>query len=104
MMRVVVTGATGFIGTRLTEALRSAGHEVVTLGRGASADYSWDAGSDAPAEVFEGANAVVHLAGEPVAQRWTPEAKQRIYASRVDGTRNLINAISQNAHRPEVFV
>ena len=55
-------------------------------------------------ESLNSADAIIHLAGEPVAQRWTPEAKQRIYASRVEGTRNLVSAISKNAHRPEVFV
>jgi nucleoside-diphosphate-sugar epimerase len=72
-MRIVITGATGFIGTRLAEMLRDAGHEIVTLGRGASANYRWDATGDAPAEAFEGAGVVVHLAGEPVAQKWTAE-------------------------------
>jgi uncharacterized protein (TIGR01777 family) len=55
-------------------------------------------------EALNSADAIIHLAGEPVAQRWTPETKQRIYASRVEGTRNLVNAISKNAHRPPVLV
>ena len=56
------------------------------------------------AKASSGADAVIHLAGEPVAQRWTPEAKKRIRASRVDGTRHLVNALSTESHRPNVLI
>jgi len=95
-MRIVITGATGFIGTHLTSALREAGHEIVTLGRNHSQ-------SDA-AQAFEGAGAVVHLAGEPVAQRWSPEVKQRIRDSRVLGTEKLIQGLSITRSRPPAFI
>src|SRR3984893_1065669 len=91
-MNIAITGASGLIGSRVTEKLRQAGHEVQALGRTPSP------------ESLASADAIIHLAGEPVAQRWTPEAKQRIYASRVEGTRNLVNAISNNARRPQVLV
>jgi uncharacterized protein (TIGR01777 family) len=103
-MRIVVTGATGFIGTQLVSTLRKGGHDLVTLGRGASADFRWDAGTEAPPDAFEGAGAVVHLAGEPVAQKWTPEAKQRIRDSRVLGTERLIHGMSVTRNRPAVLV
>jgi uncharacterized protein len=103
-MRIVITGATGFIGKRLLVVLREAGHELVTLGRGTSANYRWDAASDAPSEAFEGADAVVHLAGEPVAQKWTPEAKQRIRDSRVLGTERLIHGLSTTRNRPKALI
>jgi uncharacterized protein (TIGR01777 family) len=103
-MRIIVTGASGFIGKRLTEVLREAGHEIVSLGRGTSADFRWDAASDAPADAFEGADAVVHLAGEPVAQRWTAEAKQRIRDSRVLGTERLMHGLSITRTRPRLLV
>jgi len=103
-MRIVITGATGFIGTRLAAVLREAGHEIVTLGRGATAGYHWDPASDAPSEAFEGTGAVVHLAGEPVAQKWTPESKQRIRDSRVLGTERLIHGLSVTRNRPKVLV
>ncbi|HEY3835261.1 MAG TPA: TIGR01777 family oxidoreductase [Bryobacteraceae bacterium] len=103
-MRIVVTGASGFIGKRFAASLREAGHQVVTLGRGESADYRWDSSIDAPAEAFEGAGAVVHLAGEKVAQRWTAEAKQRIRDSRVLGTERLIHGLSITRNRPRVLV
>jgi uncharacterized protein (TIGR01777 family) len=91
-MNVGVTGATGFLGRRVIAELANAGHSPHSLARNPSP------------ESLNSANAIIHLAGEPVAQRWTPEAKQRIYASRVDGTRNLVNPISKNSHRPEVLV
>jgi hypothetical protein len=99
-MNVTVTGATGFIGTRLTRALLDAGHTVHALRRG-----EWQSEErEPPPEAFAGADAVIHLAGEPVAQRWTPEVKKRIYSSRVDGTRHLVNALSTESRRPQVLI
>jgi hypothetical protein len=103
-MRIVISGASGFIGSHLAATLRQAGHDIVTLGRGGSADHRWDAAKDAPAEAFEGADAVVHLAGEPVAQRWTPEVKRRIRESRVLGTERLIHGLSITRNRPQALV
>ncbi len=87
-MRIAVTGAGGFVGRRLGEAARARGHEVIALGR-SSGDRTWDAlAGPAP---LEGADAVVHLAGEPVAEgRWTKAKMARIRESRVLGTRNLV--------------
>lgn len=99
-MNVTVTGATGFIGTRLTRALLDAGHTVHALGRG-----EWQSHErEPPPDALAGADAVIHLAGEPVAQRWTPEAKKRIYSSRVDGTRHLVNGLSTESRRPSVLI
>ncbi len=104
-MIVAITGASGFIGRRLLEALRAAGHSVRTLGRSQSSDYYWDAlRSAAPAAAFDSADAVVHLAGEPIAQRWNAEVKRRIVESRVSGTRNLVAGIAQAANRPAVLL
>jgi uncharacterized protein (TIGR01777 family) len=104
MKRIVVTGASGFIGTRLCDVLRQSGYEVATVGRGPSATFRWDYTSDAPPEAFESADAVVHLAGEPVVQRWSPEVKQRIHDSRVRSTERLIQALSITRDRPKVLV
>jgi uncharacterized protein (TIGR01777 family) len=103
-MRIVITGATGFIGRNLVAALQKAGHDIVTLGRGESATHRWDTLSDAPAAAFEGAAAVVHLAGEPVAQKWTPEAKSRIRDSRVLVTERLVHGLSIARHRPQALI
>jgi uncharacterized protein (TIGR01777 family) len=111
-MNITVTGATGFIGARLVRKLPQSGHSVYALGRErsrilpAAVRFSpWNSTeNEPPPESLAIADAVVHLAGEPVAQRWTPEAKQRIRSSRVDGTRNLVNALSKLSRRPSVLV
>jgi uncharacterized protein (TIGR01777 family) len=90
-MRLAITGASGFIGTRLCDAARARGHAVITVGR-TSGERRWDPmAGPAP---LEGADAVLHLAGEPVAEgRWTQAKKDRIRDSRVIGTRNLVAGI-----------
>lgn len=110
-MNVTLTGATGFIGSRLTNALLAEGHAVHALGRKRPANLptavrfsEWTSEAEPPAESLASADAVIHLAGEPVAQRWTPEAKQRIRASRVDGTRRLVNALSTLSRRPHTLI
>lgn len=90
-MRVAVTGATGRIGRHLAARLRERGDEVTALSRDPAAGVRWDATAEpAPAAALAGRDAVVHLAGEDVAQRWSAEAKRRIRASREVGTRNLV--------------
>jgi NAD dependent epimerase/dehydratase family enzyme len=113
-LRVTVTGATGLIGPQLIAALHGLGAEVTVLSRdparaektlGAVDAVRWDLMEQAaPAEALSGRDAVVHLAGEPVAQRWSAGAKRAIRASRVVGTRNLIEGISQAEERPPVLV
>ncbi|MHB8240892.1 MAG: TIGR01777 family oxidoreductase [Solirubrobacteraceae bacterium] len=113
--RVAVTGATGLIGPQLLEALRAKGAEVTvltrnpdrareTLGKDVEA-VSWDLMSEAaPAEALAGRDAVIHLAGEPVAQRWNEKVKQAIRDSRVTGTRNLIAALAAAEPRPRMLL
>jgi uncharacterized protein len=86
-MKIAVTGASGFIGTRLMEKLGGEGHAVSLRGS---------------LEGLAGADAVVHLAGEPVAQRWTKAVREKIRASRVDGTRRLVDALRRSP--PAVLV
>jgi uncharacterized protein (TIGR01777 family) len=64
----------------------------------------WDAVSPAPAEALSGRDGVIHLAGEPVAQRWSAKAKERIRRSREEGTRALVAGIAQADPRPRVLV
>jgi uncharacterized protein (TIGR01777 family) len=102
-MKITVTGATGFIGKRLVERLLEQGHAVHILGRTArtplpsNVQFSlWNAvAGEPPEECIREADAIVHLAGEPVSQRWTPEVKRRIWSSRVDGTRHLVQALAR---------
>lgn len=112
-MRVTVTGATGLIGTGLVEALKRRGDEVTVLSRdpdraaarlGVSAVKWAPLRQPAPAEALAGADGVIHLAGEPVAQRWSAAAKERIRASRVEGTANLVEGLRGVEPRPRVLV
>jgi uncharacterized protein (TIGR01777 family) len=105
-MRVTVTGGTGLIGTRLVSALRERGDEVTTLSRRPGPDtVVWDpVVGPAPTEALAGRDAVVHLAGENIAQRWTAAAKERIRSSRELGTRNLVAGIRDAEPRPRVLV
>jgi uncharacterized protein (TIGR01777 family) len=110
-MNVTLTGATGFMGARVVATLLASGHKLQILGRKRSPRLpesvlfsAWDAASEPPPESLAGADAIIHLAGEPVAQRWTSEAKARIRNSRVEGTRRLVNALSLQARRPAVLV
>jgi uncharacterized protein (TIGR01777 family) len=101
-MRVLVTGGTGFIGRALTLALAERRDDVAIVSRRSTpGGVRWD---DLEREV-ERADAVVHLAGEPVAGgRWTPGRLEAIRASRVDTTARIARAIAGAARRPRVFV
>jgi hypothetical protein len=115
-VRVVVTGATGLIGSELVHELQARGDEVTVLTRDeehaaqalpGAIVYGWlrPTREPAPAEAFAGRDAVIHLAGEPIAQRWTDDAKQRIRASRELGTRNLVEGLRAAPEpRPRVLV
>jgi uncharacterized protein len=109
-MKIVISGASGLVGSALTDALRADGHTVAhlvrTSGDVASGDIRWTPTSatvDVPA--LEGADAVVHLSGANVAGgRWTPARKQLIRSSRVDTTRLLVDSLSRLQQKPRVFV
>jgi len=105
-MRVLVTGSSGLVGSALIPALGTAGHSVVRLVRHAPAanEVRWDpVGSVEPA-ALEGFEAVVHLAGESIAGRWTPAKKARIRDSRAQGTSTLAAALARSQRPPKVFV
>jgi hypothetical protein len=107
-MRVAVTGASGFLGGPLCVALRAAGHTVTTIGRGQGAStehVTWDPErGSVDLRRLEGVDAVVHLAGEPIGQRWTPRIKQAIAESRVHGTRLVARMCAELSHRPSVLL
>jgi uncharacterized protein (TIGR01777 family) len=103
-MRVAVTGATGTIGRALVTALTRRGDEVTPLSR--SSNWPEPKSAPPPAVVLSGRDAVVHLLGEQIAQRWSDDAKREIRDSRIRSTRNLVDAIGAlpEAERPRVLV
>jgi uncharacterized protein len=122
--RVTLTGATGLIGPRVIGALQAGGAEVSVLSRDAARAserleraglapvqaFDWDLmGEPAPAQALQGRDAVVHLAGENIAQRWSESAKRAIRDSRVTGTRNLLAGLeaidaAQAGQRPRALI
>jgi uncharacterized protein (TIGR01777 family) len=117
-MRVLITGATGTIGLAVADALSARGDEVIALSRdperadrvlgGDVEVHPWPDPTAAPppADAMAGADAVVNLIGEPVAERWTDEAKQRIRDSRILSTRSLVAGLRalDSSTAPRVLV
>jgi uncharacterized protein (TIGR01777 family) len=105
-VRITLTGATGRLGTMITEALRRRGDDVTILSRSAEkGDVQWDPlQGPAPAAALAGRDAVVHLAGEDIAQRWNDESLRRIRESREVGTHNLVEGLRAADLRPATLV
>ncbi|MEV4168973.1 TIGR01777 family oxidoreductase [Nonomuraea sp. NPDC049709] len=108
-MAIIVTGASGLLGTALVAALRGEGREVVRLvrrpPRGADEAFWQPAEQVVDLAPLEGAEAVVHLAGASIAdRRWTPAYKRELVTSRVQGTRVLVDALRGLSKPPEVFL
>lgn len=113
---VVLTGGTGLIGKALVSALTQRGDKVLLLVRNPekakselpnlAGYYAWDAMSESGewTRALASADAVIHLAGTPVAARWNDDYKKEIYDSRIISTRNLVRAIAQLEAKPKVFV
>lgn len=119
MMHVTVTGATGLVGSRLVARLLERGDRVTVLSRNAERarqklgdvqSLTWNPSSSDPVadeelvRAVEGRDAVVNLAGEPIFQRWSDEAKDRIRASRLQATDRLVRALGATTTRPTVLV
>jgi uncharacterized protein (TIGR01777 family) len=104
---VLISGSSGLIGNALVVALRADGHDVRCLVRGAVAapgQISWNPAQPLAPESVSGFDAVVHLAGESIATRWTEAKKRRIIESRVPATQNLVSALAKAQQRPRVFI
>lgn len=104
-MRILVSGTSGLIGSAIVRALRARGDEVVALVRSRDRDgVLWNPSTNEVGDV-SGFDAIVHLAGEGVADgRWSAERKRRIRDSRIDGTRLLVQAVTRAEPRPATFV
>jgi uncharacterized protein (TIGR01777 family) len=111
-VNITLTGASGLIGRRLLANLQRAGHTLTVLSRRPAANLAagiecvlWDPMQGPPPEEgLRQADAIIHLAGEPVAQRWNEDVKRRIHDSRVFGTRNLVEGIANLRNRPGVLI
>jgi uncharacterized protein (TIGR01777 family) len=107
--RILISGASGLVGQALTAFLTTGGHRVFSLTRrqpSSPSEILWD-----PEKKFEdvhnleGFDAVIHLAGENISgSRWTNEVKKRLYSSRIDSTKNLVEALSRTQTRPKTFI
>jgi len=113
-VRVLITGASGFLGSAVCDALLARGDETVGLSREperarrGNPTVTWHAWNPTaerpPAGAIEGVDGVINLVGEPIGQRWTEPAKRRIRDSRERATKNLVDAISAADPRPGTFV
>ncbi len=114
-MKVVMTGATGFIGTSLAEALLKRGDELIILTRSPQFKapnqpklryVAWNPRDETSIVTeIDGSDAVINLAGEPiVGKRWTPKQKEKILESRVHATQIVANSIKRTARRPKVLI
>lgn len=113
-MRVLITGASGFLGSAVCDALLARGDETVGLSREperarrGNPTVTWHAWNPTaerpPAGAIEGVDGVINLVGEPIGQRWTEPAKRRIRDSRERATKNLVDAISAADPRPGTLV
>ena len=118
-MKIAITGATGLVGSRLVAQLNQVGHQIVVFTRNPSnAQKVFPTSSFSNLEVVQyqpqesgawqqkvsGCDAVINLAGEPIAERWSPQQKEAIMASRQLGTRKLVEAIAMAEQKPQVLV
>ena len=114
-MRIVITGGSGLIGSAVAREMGSAGHEVVVLTRDPSKvgplppntrAAQWDGRTPGDwAKLLDGDTALVHLAGDPIAEgRWTDEKKRRIRQSRVESGRAVLEAVRQARSKPRALL
>lgn len=107
MARILISGASGLIGSAVVPALESHGHEVTRLVRrptGNGNDFQWDPVHEVSPDLVSGFDNVIHLSGESVAGRWTAEKKRQIRESRVVSTKNLSRALSRADRPPGTFI
>ena len=105
--RILVSGVSGPIGAALLPSLTARGYQITRLVRGPASgegQISWDPLKPLAPESVSGFETVIHLAGESIVGRWTEGKKKRIRESRVEGTRNLSDALAKTRNRPRVLI
>jgi uncharacterized protein (TIGR01777 family) len=105
--RILISGASGLIGTALLPSLSAAGYDPALLVRGATSNRThirWAPAESIDANAVSGFDAVIHLAGESIAGRWTRAKKARIHNSRILGTTHLSEALAHAPQPPRVLV
>ncbi len=105
--RILISGASGLIGSALVSSLESHGCKVTRLVRRETGDAShvrWDPMHEVPPDLVSGFDTIIHLSGETVAGRWTAKKKTRIRDSRVVSTQNLSNGLAKTATPPKTFI
>lgn len=109
-MRIIVTGASGLIGTTLVPWLEAAGHEVVRLVRGSASagpnEATWNpATGTLESAAIDGSDVVINLNGRSIAEgRWNPKVKEALRSSRLDSTRTLADAILASVKPPALLI
>lgn len=98
-MRIVMSGATGFIGSNLTQTFKARGWDVIPL-----VVEDFQSGKDTLTKKLAGADVVINLAGAPIAVKWTEQYKKILYSSRIDTTNQIVEIISSNNPNPKVFI
>lgn len=106
MSRILVSGATGFVGQQLTQDLARKNHQVLKLSRKKSKDtITWNVlEQKLNPNDLENFDSIIHLAGESILGLWTKSKKEKIYQSRIAGTKLLVEQILKLKHPPKVFV
>lgn len=108
-MRILISGASGFIGNAIRPALSNAGHELAALVRRAPAgdEVQWNPGQPLDPQKLAGFNAIVHLAGKSISGRWSEKFKREVRESRVLGTQTLATAAAESFRKtgqPPIFL
>ncbi len=109
-MKIIISGASGFVGGALVAHLRQQGHQVTALVRRHATDPAieapWNpASGDLDPEIISGADAVINLNGRSISQgRWTPAVKDELRSSRLDATRTIVDAIGRAAVPPPLLI
>jgi uncharacterized protein len=98
-MRILICGINGFIGSRLKQAMLEKGWDVIPLQR-----QDFDSDADILGIKLSAADAVINLAGSPIARRWNTDYKKELYNSRIITTRKLVKAMSVTTQKPKLFI